>query len=75
MANKGRNKMGGRGDKPAQAGKEGLKFPPGSTHWEKNYAETEVANTRYASEFGAPEELKGQVDKLAGYVRKNKMNY
>lgn len=75
MANKGRNNIGGRGDKPAQAGKEGLKFPPGSTHWEKDYQAPEVADTRYASEFGAPEELKEQVDKLAGYVRKNKMKY
>lgn len=64
-----------RGDKPAKAGKKGLEFPLGVAHWEKDMGDSEVADTRYASEMGAPEELKEQVDKLSGYVRKNKMKY
>lgn len=56
-------------------GKEGLKFPLGSSHWEKKYEDTNVADGKYASEMGAPEELKGQVDALAAYAKKNKMKY
>jgi len=55
--------------------KEGLKMPLGNAHWEKKYEGTECAGGRYASEMGAPEELKGQVDKLASYVKKNRMQY
>ena len=55
--------------------KEGLKFPMGNAHWENKLGATECADGRYASEMGAPEELKGQVDKLAQYARKNKMQY
>lgn len=64
-----------RGDKPAAKGKEGLKFPLGSTHWENKVEDTMVADTRYCSEMGAKEELKAQVDGLANYVKKNKMKY
>ena len=55
--------------------KEGLKFPMGNDHWEKKYDGTNVADGRYASEMGAPEELKGQVDALAAYAKKHKMKY
>lgn len=44
-------------------------------HWEKKMSDTSVADGKYCSEMGAPEELKGQVDKLAAYVKKNKMKY
>ena len=64
-----------RGDKPASKAKEGLKFPLGNAHWEKRPEETEVSDLRYASEMGAAEELRAQVDGLANYVRKNKMKY
>lgn len=55
--------------------KEGLKMPLGAAHWEHKYEGTNVADGKYASEMGAPEELKGQVDKLAAYAKKNKMQY
>lgn len=44
-------------------------------HWQKKLEDVQVAGGRYASEMGAPEELKGQVDKLANYVKKNRMQY
>jgi len=72
---KGRNEMNMRGDKPASKAKEGLKFPTGKDHWEKPIEDVEVMDTRYASEMGACEELKEQVDKLAQYGRKHKMKY
>ena len=55
--------------------KEGLKMPMGSAHWEEKVAPTEVAGGRYTSEMGAKEELKGQVDSLASYLKKNRMKY
>lgn len=47
----------------------------GEGHWEKKIPDTSVADDRYCSEMGATEELKGQVDKLANYAKKNKMKY
>lgn len=44
-------------------------------HWEKKPGDTMVANGKYASEMGAPEELKGQVNALASYAKKNKQKY
>lgn len=44
-------------------------------HWEKKPEETMVADGKYGTEFGAPEELKKSVDGLASYVKKNKMKY
>lgn len=44
-------------------------------HWEKSQGETSVADGRYASEMGNPEDLKRSVDSLASYVKKNKMKY
>lgn len=73
--NKAVNNNDARGDKPASKGKEGLKFPLGSSHWEKKAEDTMVADTRYGTEFGNPEELKRSVDGLANYVKKNKMKY
>lgn len=61
--------------KDRKGGKEGLKSPMGSAHWEKKMEDTSVAGGRYCSEMGAAEELKGQVDKLAGYVKKNRMKH
>ncbi len=55
--------------------KEGLKFPPGSSHWEKTVTQTECAGGRYASEMGAPEELKSQVDGLANYVKSHRAKH
>lgn len=68
-------KSKGKGSHNKGSGKEGLMAPMGSGHWEKKYEDTEVADTRYASEMGAPEELKKQVDGLASYVKKNRMKY
>ncbi len=56
-------------------GKEGLKMPLGNGHWEMKPEDTQVANLKYATEFGNPEDLKRSVDALAGYVKKNKMKY
>jgi len=44
-------------------------------HWEKKPEETGVADLKYATEFGNPEDLKRSVDGLANYVKKNKMKY
>lgn len=56
-------------------GKEGLKMPMGNSHWEQKPGTTSVANGKYASEMGNPEDLKRSVDSLASYVKKNKMKY
>lgn len=48
----------------------------GNEHWEKKPGETMVADGKYAnSEMGNPEELKKDVDALAGYARKHKERY
>lgn len=45
-------------------------------HEEKSMKPTECANMKYAkSEMGNPEELSESVNKLASYVKKNKMKY
>lgn len=44
-------------------------------HWEQKPGETQVGGGRYCSEMGAAQELKSQVDKLAAYTKKNKMQY
>ena len=56
-------------------GKAGLKMPLGNSHWEMKPGDTNVADGKYASEFGNPEDLKQSVNKLAAYVKKNKMQY
>lgn len=61
--------------KDKKGGKAGLKMPMGNSHWEEKVADTDVAGGRYCSEMGAKEEMKGQVDKLASYVKKNRMSY
>lgn len=61
--------------KDKSSGHAGLKQPMGSAHWEKKIPDTMVADGKYCSEMGAAEELKGQVDKLASYTKKNKMKY
>lgn len=44
-------------------------------HWTKDQGKTAVADGRYASEMGNPEDLKRSVDALAAYTKKNKMKY
>lgn len=44
-------------------------------HWEKSYDCLNSCDEKYASEFGAPEELKASADALASYAKKNKMKY
>ncbi len=75
MALKNNYQNDSRGDKPASKGKEGLKFPLGSSHWENKAEDTMVADLRYASEMNTGNEYKDSVNALAGYVRKNKMSY
>jgi len=64
-----------RGDKPAGKARSGLEFPLGNAHWEDKVEDTMVADTRYASEMDAKNELKEQVNGLANYVKRNKMKY
>lgn len=62
--------------KKEHKGKEGLKFPMGNSHWEKKEPYTEnMDGARYASEMNACQEMKGQVDGLASYVKKHRMKY
>jgi hypothetical protein len=44
-------------------------------HWEKKPGETSVADGKYATEFGNPEDLKRSVNSLATYTKKHKMKY
>lgn len=44
-------------------------------HWEKKPGDVETAGGRYSSEFGQAEEYKKDVDALAGYVKKHRMQY
>lgn len=73
--NKATNNVDERGNKPAQKAKEGLKFPLGSAHWEKDMSDTMVGDGRYASEMNTAEEYKEQVDGLVNYVKKHRMKY
>lgn len=59
-----------------EKGKEGLKMPMGNAHWEQKPGETMTSDLKYTSgEMSNPEHLKKSVDDLAGYVKKNKMQY
>ena len=44
-------------------------------HWQKDVKDVMVADTKYASEMNTEEEYRGQVDKLAGYVKSHRMKY
>lgn len=44
-------------------------------HWEKKPGSVEMSGTRYASEMGAPEELKASVDKLSKYVKSHRAEH
>jgi hypothetical protein len=45
-------------------------------HWQKDEGETMVADGKYTSgEMENPKHLKKSVDDLAGYMKKNKMQY
>ncbi len=41
-------------------------------HWQKNMADTEVADGKYSSEFGQAEEYKKSVDGLANYAKRHR---
>jgi hypothetical protein len=48
----------------------------GPSHWERKVADTSVADGRYTEgEMNNPEHLKESVNKLSGYLKKNKMKY
>lgn len=44
-------------------------------HWQKDVADVEMDDHRYASEMEAAEEYKKSVDGLAGYLKKHRMKY
>ena len=53
--------------------KSGMKSPTmPKDHWTKDMSDVMSGGSRYASEMGAPEELKKSVDELAGYVKKHR---
>lgn len=44
-------------------------------HWQKSVEDVQMQDSRYASEMNTAEEYKKQVDGLANYVKKHKMQY
>lgn len=44
-------------------------------HWQKDLADVDMQDSRYASEMNAAEEYKSRVDGLANYVKKHKMKH
>lgn len=44
-------------------------------HWEKKLSDVELADGKYSSEFNQEQEYKKDVDALAMYAKKHKMQY
>ena len=59
-----------------KAMKSGMRSPTmPKEHSEKSMGNLGTGGSKYASEFGNPEDLKSSNDKLGSYIKKNKMNY
>jgi hypothetical protein len=60
----------------SKGGKEGLKMPMGSAHWETDQPELVSSDLKYIdNNMGNPEQLTKSVEGLASYAKKHKMSY
>lgn len=59
--------------KEAKSGMRSATMP--KEHFERKYSDLDAGHEKYASEFGAPQELEHQKTALVAYAKKHKMKY